>query len=108
MQTIERPCETRRSCGSGAKWNVRQRGCREDRRPNIYNIYQNKKKSKLERPGARRAFTEEEEESLVIHIRTVADLGMPIDSLDLRMIAKAYLQRIGRVVACFLPLLEGQ
>lgn len=41
-------------------------------------------------------FSEVEEQAFVTHLETSSEWGFPYDSLDLRIIAKAYLEKIGR------------
>lgn len=53
------------------------------------------------RPGRPSVFSEEEEASFVNCILGFSEFGFPLDSMDLRMIVKSYLTRIGRNVAQF-------
>lgn len=70
-------------------------------------IYANLR-SKLKKNGGPTVFSEGEEESLVTHLRAVADLGMPIDAFELRLIIKQYLERIGHVVPRFRDNIPGK
>ena len=42
----------------------------------------------IKKVGGQTIFTQEEEHSLVLHILKCAEFGMPLDLLDIRMIAK--------------------
>lgn len=53
------------------------------------------------RPGHPTVFTTEKEKSLVTHIVTVSQWGFPFTTLDMRFLAKSYLDSAGRAVSCF-------
>lgn len=53
------------------------------------------------RPGRPSVFSEEEEVAFVNCILGFSKFGFPLDSMDLRMIVKSYLTRIGRNVSQF-------
>ena len=46
-------------------------------------------------------FSITEEESFAAHVRAVASLGFPVDMLDLRLIAKGYMDSAGRKSSYF-------
>lgn len=59
----------------------------------------NKKHSGV--PGHPSVFSEAEENSFVAHIAAVADWGFPFTTLDMRFLAKCYLDSCSRTVTCF-------
>lgn len=64
-------------------------------------IYNKLKGKKQKVPGKPQVFSCEEELSIVIGITKCAEFGFPLDSFDLRMIAKSYLDSKGRKVKIF-------
>ena len=71
-------------------------------------LYKNRAKVVIRKPGFPKAFSDGEEASLVSHLRAVSDLGMPLNSFELRLVAKAYLDRIGKTVPRFKSNLPGK
>ena len=53
-------------------------------------------------------FSDNEENSLVTHLTTVADWGFPMNLFDLRCLAKIYLDQQGRKVTAFKDNLPGK
>lgn len=51
--------------------------------------------------GAPRVFTENEEKIFASHLITLSNFGFPVDTHDLRIAVKSYLERQGRNVSCF-------
>lgn len=64
----------------------------------IYNRYHGKH---IKKPGAQPVFSEAQEKAILQSIAKCADWGFPLSLLDLRMFAKALLDRSGRIVAKF-------
>ena len=52
-------------------------------------------------PGGQMVFTAWEEQLFVSHLVRVSEWGFPFDTMDLRMTAKRYLDREGRIIDCF-------
>lgn len=52
-------------------------------------------------PGHPTVFSADEEQSLVTHIVTVSQWGFPFTTMDMRFLAKSYLDSVGRSVKCF-------
>ena len=67
-------------------------------RSTLQKLHLNKGSRKVGRPGV---FSEEEEDIFVTYVSTVADWGFPLDLMDIRMLAKAYLDKAGRQVPVF-------
>ena len=59
-------------------------------------------------PGHPNVFSEEEERAFASHVDKLCEFGFPIDELDLRFIAKAYLSRQGKIVRQFKDNLPGR
>lgn len=59
-------------------------------------------------PGHPSVFTMEEEQAFASHVDKLCEYGFPIDELDLRFIAKAYLNRQGKIVREFKDNLPGR
>lgn len=59
------------------------------------------KKGNVKRKGGQTVLTEEEENLLLYNINICADWGYPIDSHDLKLIVKNYLDKLGRTVPRF-------
>ncbi|XP_026326216.1 uncharacterized protein LOC113234910 [Hyposmocoma kahamanoa] len=70
----------------------------------LYNKY---KGTHVKKPGAQPVFSESEEEALLKSAAKCADWGYPLTILDLRFLAKAFLDRQGRVVSKFTNNLPG-
>ena len=51
--------------------------------------------------GGQVVFNNDEENAFVEHMRVVAEWGFPFDTFDLRVLAKTYLDKVGRVVSKF-------
>ncbi|XP_064617323.1 uncharacterized protein LOC135481430 [Liolophura sinensis] len=52
-------------------------------------------------PGRPTALSDEEEASLVNHVKVVSEWGFPFDILDLRLLVKTYLSKVGKTVKQF-------
>lgn len=59
-------------------------------------------------PGHPSVFSKEEEQAFASHIDKLCEYGFPIDEVDLRFIAKAYLSRQGKIVRQFKDNLPGR
>lgn len=69
----------------------------------------NKKKGKhMGKVGQPRALTQEEELSIVSYLLVCADWGFPLDSFELRMITRAYLNLRGKDCPQFVDNLPGK
>lgn len=53
-------------------------------------------KTTQKQPGHPTLFNEEEEEAFIKYCLTLADWGFPLDTLDLRIFAQRYLNKIGK------------
>jgi len=53
------------------------------------------------KPGHPNVFSEHEERSLVSHITAVSEWGFPFTTMDMRFVAKSYIDAAGRKVSCF-------
>lgn len=78
-----------------------------------YGIHRNTLSSKLKgkaplKHGGQTVFTEEEELALISHITALSAFGFPITSIELRCIAKSYLEKQGKKVPKFTDNLPGK
>lgn len=58
-------------------------------------------------PGHPLVFSQDEELTIVEHLKTVADWGFPFHLYDLRILAQMYLNRQGRTVSMFVNNIPG-
>lgn len=65
------------------------------------------KKGNVKKQGGQTVLNNEEEDLLIRNINTCSDWGYPIDSYDLRLIVKNYLDKLGRKVVRFKDNLPG-
>ncbi|KAF6198877.1 hypothetical protein GE061_006900 [Apolygus lucorum] len=69
---------------------------------------ENKVRAKHDKnPGRQTVLSNTEEDEVVEQVLVCADWGMPLDALDLRVIVKNYLDKMGRRVAAFKENLPG-
>jgi len=59
-------------------------------------LYNRIKKNHQMKPGGMTTLTDNEEKVIAEHVTVVSDWGFPLESLDLRLIVKGYLDRTGR------------
>ena len=65
------------------------------------------KKKYTQKPGRPTVLNDEEELSIAEHLLATADWGFPFDGMDIMMLVKSYLDKIGRTVALFKNNLPG-
>ena len=70
-------------------------------------LYNKLKKKHTQKPGRPTVLNEEEELSIAKHLLATADWGFPFDGMDIMMLVKSYLDKIGRTVALFKNNLPG-